>query len=254
MNTQGTKTVKANIKTIALMTLSGVVALSLTACGGGGDKSGAVPANEKGGNIVLEAAMNQGAGVVSMDIYNQARVPSSRLFYTFSNQGDYQVYDGVSNTDWCTPQSCPNSCKEGHALDRVQDCYIYIDAKNVLGYGQNKAINDFLTITNGSKVTKYNLKMDGYLYNLSTSFRGGSEESLFLAKTKKDKDWNSILVNPSVQDPDTIFSTLAISQNGVLFTSDANKSNLYYSNSRVMDSFDLDASKTSINPIKSNYL
>jgi hypothetical protein len=250
MKLQVTTTMKTNVKRLAVLTLVGAATIGLSACGGGGDSSD-VPPDEQGGKIVMNQ-MNHGAAMIDMEISNDARVPTSTLFYTFTNDDAYQVYDGVSNTDWCTPTTCPNVCKDGQALDRVTSCHIYINAKNTIGYGESKTINDFLTITNGAKVSKYNLSTTGYLYAMIEYYGGGSLMSMVFAKSSTDNTWSTTLVNPTPTSNADLFSSLSISPYGTQFFGDANLSDLYYGNKANSSGAanTIDATSTGINPIK----
>ncbi len=174
----------------------------LSACGGGGGDSGNEFQIGSVGNPVQITVTQMSASVTGIKVSNNADGSTGYLFYTGPDSEQFQIYDGVSDTSWCKPTFCKNTCQSG-ALGRYSSCYIYVNAK-VTDYGHT--INDTMSITNGNTVHSFSLSNKGLLYALDIN-------GYVYAKTD-DSSWAEVPSPPNVTHH---IHTIALDNNGIIF-------------------------------------
>ncbi len=171
----------------------------LSACGGGGgDKGG----SGSSGNPVQITVTPMSTSVTDIQVSNNADGSTNYISYTYPSSDQIQIYDGVSNTSWCTPAICPNVCQPD-ALGRYASCHVYVNAK-VTDYGNN--ISDNMTITNGSTVHSFSVANKGLLYALDIN-------GYVYAKTD-NSSWSQMPSPPNITHH---IHTIALDHNGVMF-------------------------------------
>ncbi|WP_440993665.1 WD40/YVTN/BNR-like repeat-containing protein [Cysteiniphilum litorale] len=175
------------IKKITLAASIITSSLILSACGGGGgDKGGASPGPQEYGKVTVSFTQMSGASV-KMTVTNNDQYPTGHIDFGLPDDtSNFSVYDGTSNTSWCTPTTCPDSCDQLTVLQPGQSCYGYVNAKNTVGYTEgSKTQSNGIVINNVAQSLNYNLTDTGLLYSL------GNDGTIHYKKAS-DTNWSTI--------------------------------------------------------------
>ncbi|WP_119327745.1 hypothetical protein [Cysteiniphilum halobium] len=222
MKTQGNKTVKKQLTKLMALSLTGAMAVGLSACGGGGGSKSGAHNTPSTGEIKIFPTERTAASVMALEVNNVSGMDNSGKIYIDAFQNDdYTVYDGKSSNSFCTPTICYKSCVSGQYIKPSDSCFIYIAAKNVVPYGSAPVtLKNIISITNNGKVYNLNLVLNGILYALPQYDYAGYS-SLFI-KEKDKTEWSAQL-GKIVDSNDNYItvSALGINNFGIPFFADS---------------------------------
>ncbi|WP_203385225.1 hypothetical protein [Cysteiniphilum marinum] len=170
-----------SIKKLAMMSVFAGAMVGVVGCGGGGGSAGVDTSQPNSEDITIKLR-EYTPSVAAIRVENQGGTNTGTLFFDYFSDDNYEIYDGVSDTSYCTPVSCFRTCKSGEFITSGGACYIYINAKKTLEYKDDPIVlEDAITITNIGKVYKFNINIKGQLFALNNN--------RLIEKSKDSSDW-----------------------------------------------------------------